>query len=161
MPLSPLPLEVRMAKPGQRQRRQHRHALPRAQTWVGSWKLGQSHWVLVVTSGFYFGGISLVLATQLPVYVPFMQDTLPLVPTWMHSWISSTSARGFRWDTATSISSWCHWPFCNSALWNLIYKAKIWYIGSSESRGNHDSRNISALNPFPHSASVLIQKDRF
>lgn len=96
MPLSPLPLEVRIAKPGQRQGRQHRHALPGAQTWLGSWKLRQSHRVLVVTWSFYFGGVSLVLAMQLPFCVPFMQVTLLLVPNWVHSCISSISARGLQ-----------------------------------------------------------------
>lgn len=67
-----------------------------AQTWSGSWRLGQSHWVLVVTWSFYFGGISLVLAMQFPVYVPCMQVTLPLVPKQAHSCTSSISASGVQ-----------------------------------------------------------------
>lgn len=69
---------------------------PVAQTWSGSWRLGQSHWVLVVTWSFYFGGISLVLAIQFPVSVPRMQVTLPLVPKQAHSCTSSISASGIQ-----------------------------------------------------------------
>lgn len=61
----------------------------------GSWE--QSRWVLVVTWSPYFGGVTLGLVMQLPVYVPCIHVTLvdpTVVLNWEHFCTSSVSASG-------------------------------------------------------------------
>lgn len=173
MPLSPLPLEMQMGKPGQTEGRWHRHALPGSTDMVGKREAGAEPsgtcrdlellfwWYLSCFSHVTPGSRALVHTAQRQHAGHTAFGINPGAVLHLQNFCKRSPGGVWLPLSCTSTSSLSHWPFYNFVLWNLIHKAEFWYIGSSENRGNHDSRNISAPNPFPHRASVLIQKDCF
>lgn len=165
LPFLPLPLEVKKAE--REQVVQTCSAQWHRRGWeAGSW--GQSCWILLVTQSLYFGGVTPALAVQLPVYLPCTCHT----GGFHFGFKSNAFLRPRHFCKKSLVGVWLPqsctltpasspWPFATSALWNLIHKIEICGVGFSENRGNQDSRNMNAPNPFPHSASVPIQKDHF